>query len=116
MLVQNNIFTAEAPRTRRRNFLFGGEVLPNKKSLNPEGTEFLIQSRASRDWIRRKISLSDLCGSAVNLILGVVIILIVLGDAFETIILPRRVTRRVGLARLFYQIEDLLAEGHDEHF
>jgi hypothetical protein len=35
--------------------------------------------------------------------LGVAIILIVLGDAFETIILPRRVTRRVSLARLFYQ-------------
>ncbi len=36
-------------------------------------------------------------------ILGVVLILIVLGDAFETIVLPRRVTRQVSLARLFYQ-------------
>jgi hypothetical protein len=35
MLVQNNIFTAEAPRTRRKNFLFGGEVPPNKKLLDP---------------------------------------------------------------------------------
>ena len=35
--------------------------------------------------------------------LGVAIILIVLGDAFETIVLPRRVTRPVSLARLFYQ-------------
>jgi len=32
ILVQNNIFTAEAPRTRRKNFLFGGEVPPNKKA------------------------------------------------------------------------------------
>lgn len=35
--------------------------------------------------------------------LGVAIILVVLGDAFETIVLPRRVTRPVSLARLFYQ-------------
>jgi len=35
--------------------------------------------------------------------LGVVLILIVLGDAFETIVLPRRVTRPISLARLFYQ-------------
>jgi voltage-gated potassium channel Kch len=36
-------------------------------------------------------------------VLGVALILIVLGDAFETIVLPRRVTRRISLARLFYQ-------------
>jgi hypothetical protein len=36
-------------------------------------------------------------------VLGVVLILIVLGDAFETIVLPRRVTRPISLARLFYQ-------------
>src|SRR3990170_3606453 len=35
--------------------------------------------------------------------LGVALILIVLGDAFETIILPRRVTRQISLARLFYR-------------
>ena len=34
---------------------------------------------------------------------GVALILIVLGDAFETIVLPRRVTRSISLARLFYQ-------------
>jgi hypothetical protein len=34
---------------------------------------------------------------------GIALILIVLGDAFETIILPRRVTRRISLARLFYR-------------
>jgi hypothetical protein len=33
--------------------------------------------------------------------LGVVLILVILGDAFETIVFPRRVTRRVRLARLF---------------
>jgi hypothetical protein len=34
---------------------------------------------------------------------GALLILIVLWDAFETIVLPRRVTRRVRLARLFYR-------------
>ena len=36
-------------------------------------------------------------------VLGVALILIVLGDAFETIVLPRRVTRQISLARLFYR-------------
>ncbi len=36
-------------------------------------------------------------------VLGALLILIVLGDAFETIVLPRRVTRQISLARLFYQ-------------
>ncbi len=36
-------------------------------------------------------------------VLGVAIFLIVLWDAFEAIILPRRVTRRFRLARLFYK-------------
>jgi hypothetical protein len=35
--------------------------------------------------------------------LSVALILIVLWDAFETIVLPRRVTRRVRLTRLFYR-------------
>ncbi|HME41785.1 MAG TPA: potassium channel family protein [Syntrophorhabdales bacterium] len=34
---------------------------------------------------------------------GIVIIVIILWDAFETIILPRRVTRRFRLTRLFYR-------------
>jgi hypothetical protein len=36
-------------------------------------------------------------------VLGVALILIVLGDAFETVVLPRQVTRRISLARLFYR-------------
>lgn len=36
-------------------------------------------------------------------ILGVALLFIVLWDAFETIILPRRVTRRVRLTRMFYR-------------
>ncbi|MGO9123054.1 MAG: potassium channel family protein [Desulfomonilaceae bacterium] len=36
-------------------------------------------------------------------VLGVGLIMLVLWDAFETIILPRRVTRRLRLARLFYR-------------
>jgi hypothetical protein len=34
---------------------------------------------------------------------GALLIFIVLWDAFETIVLPRRVTRRLRLARLFYR-------------
>ncbi len=40
---------------------------------------------------------------AVFSVLGLVIILIILWDAFETIILPRRVSRRIRLARIFYR-------------
>lgn len=36
-------------------------------------------------------------------VVGVVLILIVLWDAFETVVLPRRVTRRVSLARIYYR-------------
>ncbi len=36
-------------------------------------------------------------------VLGAALILIVLGDAFETIVLPRRVTRQISLARFFHQ-------------
>ena len=34
---------------------------------------------------------------------GVMLILIILFDAFETVILPRRVTRRVRLTALYYR-------------
>src|SRR5579864_4495820 len=37
-------------------------------------------------------------------IFGIVVILLVAQDAFETIILPRRVIRRIRLARLFYSV------------
>jgi hypothetical protein len=36
-------------------------------------------------------------------IVGCILILIVLWDAFETVILPRRVSRKIRLARLYYQ-------------
>ncbi len=36
-------------------------------------------------------------------IAGVALVLIILGDAFETIILPRRVIRRIRLTRIFYR-------------
>ena len=37
-------------------------------------------------------------------ILGIALLLIVLWDAFETIVLPRRVTRKLRLTRLFYRL------------
>ena len=40
-------------------------------------------------------------------IFGIVLIVLVALDAFETIILPRRVTRRIRLARLFYSLSQL---------
>jgi hypothetical protein len=58
-------------------------------------------------------------------VVGVILILIVLGDAFETIVLPRRVTRPVSLARLFYQstwhvwsgaIRSIFSSKHQETF
>ncbi len=36
-------------------------------------------------------------------VIGVILVLIVLWDGFETVILPRRVTRRVRLARFFFR-------------
>jgi hypothetical protein len=38
------------------------------------------------------------------IIIGIVFILVVLWDAFETVVLPRRVTRRLRLVRLFYRL------------
>lgn len=39
----------------------------------------------------------------LSAILGMVLILVILWDAFETVVLPRRVTRRIRLARLFFR-------------
>jgi hypothetical protein len=41
--------------------------------------------------------------NVILFISGAILILIILGDAFETIVLPRRVTRRVRLSRLFFR-------------
>src|SRR5438477_6233325 len=38
------------------------------------------------------------------IIFGIVLVLLVAQDAFETIVLPRRVTRRIRLTRLFYRV------------
>ena len=40
---------------------------------------------------------------AWGIVAGALLLLVVLWDAFETIVLPRRVTRRLRLARLFYR-------------
>ena len=36
-------------------------------------------------------------------LVGAILIIVVLWEAFETIVLPRRVTRKVRLTRLFYR-------------
>jgi hypothetical protein len=41
--------------------------------------------------------------NVIAFISGIALILIMLGDAFETIVLPRRVTRRIRFARLFFR-------------
>jgi hypothetical protein len=41
--------------------------------------------------------------SILAIIAGVALIIIVLADAFETVVFPRRVTRRIRLVRLFYR-------------
>jgi len=43
----------------------------------------------------------------VAVIFGIVLILLVAQDAFETIVLPRRVTRRIRLARLFSRLTQI---------
>jgi hypothetical protein len=40
-------------------------------------------------------------------IFGIALIVLVAQDAFETIVLPRRVTRRIRLARLFYRLTQI---------
>ncbi len=47
----------------------------------------------------------------MSAIVGGVLILLVLWDAFETIILPRRVTRRIRLTRLFYRYTWIVYSG-----
>lgn len=42
--------------------------------------------------------------SGLAVIIGIFLIFIVLWDAFETVVLPRRVTRRYRLVRLFYRV------------
>lgn len=42
--------------------------------------------------------------STLAIIVGIFLIFIVLWDAFETVVLPRRVTRRYRLVRLFYRV------------
>jgi len=37
------------------------------------------------------------------ILVGIVLIIVVLADAFETVVFPRRVTRRIRLVRLFYR-------------
>ena len=51
---------------------------------------------------------SNTCGDSGSLkifavILGLVLILMVLWETFETIVLPRRVTRQFRLTRFFYR-------------
>jgi hypothetical protein len=48
-------------------------------------------------------------------IFGIVLIVLVAQDAFETIVLPRRVTRRIRLARLFYRVIQMPWQSVD-HF
>ena len=42
--------------------------------------------------------------SVSAVIIGVLLILVILWDAFETVVFPRRVTRRIRLVRLFYRL------------
>src|SRR5438067_1989183 len=61
----------------------------------------------SRVWSSRGTALMDI----VVGIFGFVVILIVLWDVFETIILPRRVSRKFRLARMYYRKSWTLVSG-----
>src|SRR4030042_2284370 len=49
--VQNRIFTAEALRTQRKDFLFGGEIPPNKK-VSVLSIQDLIIGTTAIEWVR----------------------------------------------------------------
>jgi hypothetical protein len=56
----------------------------------------------------RKNDGQEIHGTILNMavfaiIIGILLITVALWDAFETVVLPRRVTRRIRLARLFYR-------------
>jgi hypothetical protein len=56
-----------------------------------------------RENARQKIHRDNINMAIFAIIIGIALITIVLWDAFETVVLPRRVTRRIRLARLFYR-------------
>src|SRR5262245_16354579 len=47
----------------------------------------------------------------LEVIVGIVLIVLVAQDAFETIVLPRRVTRRIRLTRLFYRLIEMVGNS-----
>ena len=49
--------------------------------------------------------------SLLKILIGVLLIFVVLWDAFEAVVLPRRVTRRYRLVRLFYRLTWTLWSG-----
>src|SRR5437879_41817 len=49
-----------------------------------------------------QFSLKEVTMSILAAIFGIVVILLVAQDAFETIVLPRRVARRIRIARFFF--------------
>jgi Ion channel len=51
-----------------------------------------------------KFSLKEETMRILAAIFGIVLIVLVLQDAFETVVLPRRVVRRIRIARLFYLV------------
>jgi hypothetical protein len=62
-------------------------------------------SRGTKVSQRRKSSVNkEEMMRIVAVIFGIVLILLVALDAFETIVLPRRVTRRIRLARIYYSV------------
>lgn len=85
------------------------------RSNSPQSRRSLLYCTYRRFSPRRRFSCSgnstppcravrevNMAGPAV--LIGVVLICIVLWDAFETVVFPRRVTRRVRLVRLFYRL------------
>jgi Ion channel len=51
-----------------------------------------------------QFSLKEVTMSILAAIVGIVVILLVAQDAFEGVVLPRRVTRRIRITRLFYRV------------
>ena len=69
----------------------------------PQGTRCIKRPAYHRGGARRKTRRPGGYVAIAAAILGVALILLVLWEGFETIVLPRRVTRRFRLTRFFYR-------------
>ena len=85
------------------SILLGSAADSFRRTSDPHLIDFpFLCAIISIYWVRKKVS-AEVRVKILFAILGVVLIILLLWDAFETIVLPRRVTRKYRLTRLFYR-------------